>query len=181
MLVSHIHNTSTSNQLVFMFPTPYSIRVLEGWHSGKDSNLESRFWRPMVQPLTDRCILLAGYILARRVGFEPTDGFPPPVFKTGAIDHSATSAYFIFVLYEYIFLEIYSRHTHFYFYNNNNYQYQNKNTKVAQVVFFLSFFSFSIYIIFLNLTTSLLTHVFSGGPDVTRTRNLVLARDAFSH
>ena len=94
MLVSHIHNTSTSNQLVFMFPTPYSIRVLEGWHSGKDSNLESRFWRPMVQPLTDRCILLAGYILARRVGFEPTDGFPPPVFKTGAIDHSATSAYY---------------------------------------------------------------------------------------
>ena len=94
MLVSHIHNTSTSNQLVFMFPTPYSIRVLEGWHSGKDSNLEFRFWRPMVQPLPDRCILLAGYILARRVGFEPTDGFPPPVFKTGAIDHSATSAYY---------------------------------------------------------------------------------------
>jgi hypothetical protein len=24
------------------------------------------------------------------VGFEPTNGFPLPVFKTGAIDHSAT-------------------------------------------------------------------------------------------
>ena len=28
--------------------------------------------------------------LAEGVGFEPTDGCPSPVFKTGAIDHSAT-------------------------------------------------------------------------------------------
>ena len=30
-----------------------------------------------------------GY-LAEGVGFEPTVGCPTPVFKTGAIDHSAT-------------------------------------------------------------------------------------------
>ena len=29
--------------------------------------------------------------MAERVGFEPTDGFPSSVFKTDAIDHSATS------------------------------------------------------------------------------------------
>ena len=28
--------------------------------------------------------------LAERVGFEPTNGFPLPVFKTGAFVHSAT-------------------------------------------------------------------------------------------
>ncbi len=28
--------------------------------------------------------------LAEAVRFELTDGFPSPVFKTGAIDHSAT-------------------------------------------------------------------------------------------
>lgn len=32
-------------------------------------------------------------ILATRLGFEPRDGFPPPVFKTGAISHSATLPY----------------------------------------------------------------------------------------
>ena len=29
--------------------------------------------------------------LAERVGFEPTDAFTSPVFKTGAFDHSAIS------------------------------------------------------------------------------------------
>jgi hypothetical protein len=29
--------------------------------------------------------------MAERVGFEPTGGFPPAVFKTAAIDHSAIS------------------------------------------------------------------------------------------
>ena len=29
-------------------------------------------------------------LLAEAVRFELTDGFPSPVFKTGAIDHSAT-------------------------------------------------------------------------------------------
>ncbi len=29
-------------------------------------------------------------VLAEAVRFELTDGFPSPVFKTGAIDHSAT-------------------------------------------------------------------------------------------
>ncbi len=29
--------------------------------------------------------------MAERQGFEPWDGFPSPVFKTGAFDHSATS------------------------------------------------------------------------------------------
>ncbi len=29
--------------------------------------------------------------MAERVGFEPTVGFPTSVFKTDAIDHSATS------------------------------------------------------------------------------------------
>ncbi len=28
--------------------------------------------------------------MAEGVGFEPTDSFPSPVFKTGAIDHSTT-------------------------------------------------------------------------------------------
>lgn len=31
--------------------------------------------------------------VAERVGFEPTGPFGPPVFKTGAIDHSAISPY----------------------------------------------------------------------------------------
>ena len=31
--------------------------------------------------------------LAERVGFEPTDAFTSPVFKTGAFDHSAISPY----------------------------------------------------------------------------------------
>ena len=31
------------------------------------------------------------YILAERVGFEPTLGFPKPDFESGAFDHSATS------------------------------------------------------------------------------------------
>ena len=31
------------------------------------------------------------YFLAERVGFEPTDAFTSPVFKTGAFDHSAIS------------------------------------------------------------------------------------------
>ena len=30
-------------------------------------------------------------MLAERVGFEPTLGYPKPVFKTGAINHSTTS------------------------------------------------------------------------------------------
>ena len=30
-------------------------------------------------------------VLAERVGFEPTEPFGSPVFKTGAIDHSTTS------------------------------------------------------------------------------------------
>ena len=38
--------------------------------------------------------LMIFFSLARRVGFEPTDGFPPPVFKAGAFDHSAISAYY---------------------------------------------------------------------------------------
>ena len=29
--------------------------------------------------------------MAERVGFEPTEPFGSPVFKTGAIDHSTTS------------------------------------------------------------------------------------------
>ncbi len=29
-------------------------------------------------------------VLAEGVGFEPTDAFTSPVFKTGALDHSAT-------------------------------------------------------------------------------------------
>jgi hypothetical protein len=29
-----------------------------------------------------------------KVGFEPTDPFEPPVFKTGVIDHSTTSQVF---------------------------------------------------------------------------------------
>ena len=33
----------------------------------------------------------AGYSLARRVGFEPTGGLPPPVFKTGAINQALPS------------------------------------------------------------------------------------------
>lgn len=33
--------------------------------------------------------------MAVRVGFEPTDAFTPPVFKTGAIDLSATSPYMV--------------------------------------------------------------------------------------
>ena len=28
--------------------------------------------------------------MAEGVGFEPTNGFPLPVFKTGALNHSAT-------------------------------------------------------------------------------------------
>ena len=32
--------------------------------------------------------------LAEEVGFEPTVGFPTPVFKTGAFDHSATPPVF---------------------------------------------------------------------------------------
>jgi hypothetical protein len=32
-------------------------------------------------------------LLAERVGFEPTDAFTSPVFKTGAFDHSAISPY----------------------------------------------------------------------------------------
>src|SRR5207244_2192201 len=35
--------------------------------------------------------ILACGELAERVGFEPTVGFPTAVFKTAAIDHSATS------------------------------------------------------------------------------------------
>ena len=31
--------------------------------------------------------------VAEGVGFEPTIGFPMPVFKTGAFDHSATPPY----------------------------------------------------------------------------------------
>ena len=38
ILVRYIHNTSASNQLAFVFPTPCLIRTLEGWHSWLDSN-----------------------------------------------------------------------------------------------------------------------------------------------
>ena len=38
--------------------------------------------------------LMIFFSLARRVGFEPTDGFPPPVFRTGAFSRSAISAYY---------------------------------------------------------------------------------------
>ena len=33
--------------------------------------------------------------MAERVGFEPTVGFPTSVFKTDAIDHSATSPRYV--------------------------------------------------------------------------------------
>ena len=36
-------------------------------------------------------ILQPMFHLAERVGFEPTDAFTSPVFKTGAFDHSAIS------------------------------------------------------------------------------------------
>ena len=38
--------------------------------------------------------LMIFFSLARRVGFEPTDSFPPPIFKTGAFSRSAISAYY---------------------------------------------------------------------------------------
>lgn len=38
--------------------------------------------------------LMIFFSLARRVGFEPTDGFPPPIFRTGAFSRSAISAYY---------------------------------------------------------------------------------------
>ena len=40
-----------------------------------------------VEPPIDKAII---YIMAEAVRFELTNGFPLPVFKTGAIDHSAT-------------------------------------------------------------------------------------------
>ena len=41
---------------------------------------------------TTWCASMRGVVvkLADRVGFEPTEPFGPPVFKTGAIDHSTT-------------------------------------------------------------------------------------------
>ena len=37
-----------------------------------------------------RRMRMVALYLAEAVRFELTDGFPSPVFKTGAIDHSAT-------------------------------------------------------------------------------------------
>ena len=34
--------------------------------------------------------LTGGFLVAEGVGFEPTDACTSPVFKTGALDHSAT-------------------------------------------------------------------------------------------
>ena len=54
---------------------------LPGWSDWTWTN-ECRCQRPVPYPL--------GYtpILAVSVGFEPTDAFTSPVFKTGVIDHS---------------------------------------------------------------------------------------------
>lgn len=41
------------------------------------------FEKPLIKHPEQRC-------LAEEVGFEPTDGCPSAVFKTAAIDHSAT-------------------------------------------------------------------------------------------
>ena len=38
--------------------------------------------------------LMIFFSLARRVGFEPTDAFASPVFRTGAFSRSAISAYY---------------------------------------------------------------------------------------
>ena len=51
------------------------------------------------QPLAGEPLRPLGYFrrpvikLAERVGFEPTDAFTSPVFKTGAFDHSAISPF----------------------------------------------------------------------------------------
>ena len=43
-----------------------------------------------LRPLGYFCKYMGKY-MAERVGFEPTDAFTSPVFKTGAFNHSATS------------------------------------------------------------------------------------------
>ena len=67
------------------------------WRGREDLNLRGAFYTPYslsrgapsaswVLPQVDGKIQLA-----ERVGFEPTDAFTSPVFKTGAFNHSAIS------------------------------------------------------------------------------------------
>jgi hypothetical protein len=49
-------------------------------------------FEPANKGFADPCLGPLGYVtMAERVGFEPTRGKPLPVFKTGAINRSATS------------------------------------------------------------------------------------------
>ena len=76
----------------------YNIRIVATlWRGREDLNLRGAFYTPYslsrgapsaswVLPQVDGKIQLA-----ERVGFEPTDAFTSPVFKTGAFNHSAIS------------------------------------------------------------------------------------------
>ena len=75
---------------------PYGFKVFT-WRGREDLNLRGAFYTPYslsrgapsaswVLPQVDGKIQLA-----ERVGFEPTDAFTSPVFKTGAFNRSAIS------------------------------------------------------------------------------------------
>ena len=72
---------------------------VQSWRRWRDLNPRAGFIQPT--PLAGEPLRPLGYFrrsmvffqLAERVGFEPTDAFTSPVFKTGAFDHSAISPY----------------------------------------------------------------------------------------
>ena len=79
---------------------------LGSWRGREDLNLRGAFYTPYslsrgapsatwVLPHRSNCTyLLRSKKMAERVGFEPTDAFTSPVFKTGAFNRSAISPCF---------------------------------------------------------------------------------------
>ena len=62
--------------------------------------LPEKFWRRFGAPLNEKSaqlvvLQLVTLTLAEREGFEPPVPLSTPVFKTGAIDHSAISPYLL--------------------------------------------------------------------------------------
>ena len=78
-------------------PETLDLQGFSGFGAEGGSRTLARVFKPPT-PLAGEPLRPLGYFcrniwrsLAERVGFEPTDAFTSPVFKTGAFDHSAIS------------------------------------------------------------------------------------------
>lgn len=88
LLLSILYDKLTSIVSIFIFNS--SISIITQYNAEKQGFEPYTFQYNQISNLLlfpTACLLLK--LIEEEVGFEPTDPFRPPVFKTGAINHSA--------------------------------------------------------------------------------------------